>query len=103
MGAARPALRALWVMEAIRVSEGKDPSMQVGLGNCYYDQEQWAQAANSFQIAADANKTDPSSAYDLALSLRHPGYANDPKIWFQKALRRNPDGTLRAKILDALR
>lgn len=89
--------------EAIRVSDGQFPSMQFRLGNCYYDLEQWSQAANSFKIAAEADKTDVSSAYNLALSPKHQGFGEDAKIWFQEALRRNPDATLRPKILDALR
>lgn len=77
--------------------------MQFRLGNCYFEQGNWSQAANSFRIAAESDTSDAASAYDLGLSLRRQGFENDATIWFQEALHRNPDANLRSKILDALK
>ncbi|HTD55133.1 MAG TPA: hypothetical protein VK670_07110, partial [Silvibacterium sp.] len=88
---------------AVRLSDGKYPSMQFRLGSCYFDTENWVQAANSFRLAAEADKSDPVSAFNLALSLSRQGYSVDANEWFREALHRNPDSELRAKILNALR
>ena len=88
---------------AVRVSDGKYGFTQFRLGNCYFDTENWVQAANSFRSAAEADKSDPVSAFNLALSLSRQGYSVDANEWFREALHRNPDSELRAKILNALR
>ena len=76
--------------------------MHFRLGNCYFSTQNWEKAASSFRIAAEGDKTDPSAAYDLGLSLLRQGYTSDARQWFQEALRRNPSGELRGKILSAL-
>jgi tetratricopeptide (TPR) repeat protein len=88
--------------QAVQVSEGKFPGMHFRLGACYFDLEQWVQAGNSFRIAAEADKTDPAPAFNLALCLRHQGFTTDAKDWFREALHRNPDPDFRAKILGDL-
>jgi len=89
--------------QAVQVSEGKYSSMHFRLGARYFDLQQWIQAGNSFKIAAEADKTDPAPAFNLALCLGHQGFTIDARDWFNEALRRNPDPDLRAKILDDLR
>jgi tetratricopeptide (TPR) repeat protein len=88
--------------QAIRLSDGKYSWMQFRLGNCYFDTEDWVQAATSFRIVAEADKTDASSAYNLGLSLYNQGYKSDASVWYREALNRKPDEELRAKIQHAL-
>jgi tetratricopeptide (TPR) repeat protein len=87
---------------AIRASDGKYSWMQFRLGTCYFKTENWSQAATSFRLSADGDKTDAVSAYDLGLSLSRQGYESDALQWYREALRRNPDAETRAKILSAL-
>jgi tetratricopeptide (TPR) repeat protein len=87
---------------AIRVSDGKYPSMQFRLGVCYFAAEDWKKAETSFRIAAQADKTDAPSAYNLGLSLQRQGYGGDALTWFQEALNRKPDVEVRATILRAI-
>lgn len=89
--------------EAVRVSDGKYPYMQFRLGTCYFAEGNWAMAENSFRIAANSDKTDAASAFNLALSLSRQGMDSDAQVWFREALKRNPDPELRAKIENALR
>jgi hypothetical protein len=88
---------------AIRASDGKYPFMQFQLGQCYFDTEDWSKAAASYRLAADADKNDAPSAFNLALSLARQGYRSDANQWFREALNRKPDDELRAKILNALK
>ena len=83
---------------AIRVSDGKYPFMQEQLGECYFHTEDWTRAAASFRIAAEADSTDATSAFNLGLSLMRQGYTADAREWFRSALRRNPSPGLREKI-----
>lgn len=87
---------------AIRTSDGKYPYMQFRLGTCYFSEENWPMAENSFRISAQADKSDAASAFNLGLCLNRQGAVNDAKIWFREALTRNPDKELREKILSAL-
>jgi hypothetical protein len=88
---------------AIAASDGKFRWMQFGLGNCYFDMQDWVQAAASFRISAEADKTDAASAFNLGLSLLRQGFSPDAKLWFNEALKRNPSAELREKIVGALR
>jgi tetratricopeptide (TPR) repeat protein len=83
---------------AIRVSDGKFPSMHFLLGNCYFSTENWAMAANSFRISAEADKSDAPSAYNLALALMNDHHDVEAQEWLREALRRNPDSDIRARI-----
>lgn len=87
---------------AIRDSDGKYSWMQSDLGNCYFEEEDWSHAADSFRIAAEADKSDAASAFNLGLSLLRQGYGSDAKVWFREALNRQPDDELKAKILSQL-
>ncbi len=84
---------------AIRMSDGKYPYMHFTLGNCYFSMENWNMAANSFRIAAEADKTDVASAFNLALSYKNEERVADARDWFHEALRRNPNSDLRDRIL----
>lgn len=88
---------------AIRASDGKYPWMHFRLGYCYFHTENWSQAANSFRIAAEGDKTDAVSAYDLGLCMSRQGFEDDARNWYREALNRKPDEELRAKILASLR
>ena len=87
---------------AIRDSDGSYPWMEFRLGSCYFDEEDWSHAADSFRISAGADKTDAPSAFNLGLSLLRQGYSSDAKVWFREALDRHPDDELKAKILSEL-
>jgi tetratricopeptide (TPR) repeat protein len=88
---------------AIKLSDGKYSSFQFKLGYCYFQMENWSQAATSFRLAAEGNTTDATSAFNLGLSLSRQGFNADAKHWFTEALHRNPDPETKAKILDFLR
>lgn len=87
---------------AVQLSDGKYAFMQFRLGSCYFDSQDWSQAADSFRLAASEDTSDPVSAFNLGLSLQRQGYLEDAKVWFQEALRRNPDAELKEKILGLL-
>lgn len=87
---------------AITQSDGKFGYMHFLLGNCYFDQQNWSNAASSFRISAEADKSDAASAFNLGLSLKRQGYTSDARNWFKEALARKPDSDLRSKILNAL-
>jgi uncharacterized protein HemY len=76
--------------------------MHFVLGSCFFQAEDWAQAADSFRIAAMGDKTDAAAAYNLGLSLDRQGFTADARQWFHEALRRNPDDETKAKILSSL-
>jgi|GEM_PF-507889 len=89
--------------EAIRLSDGKYGWMHFRLGSCYFDLSDWSKAGASFRLAADADKSDPVSAYNTGLSLLRQGYKVDATEWFREALKRNPDDQLRQKLVQFLR
>ena len=88
---------------AVRVSDGKYPSMNFHLGYCYFATENWSKAESAFRLAAEADKSDAGSAFNLGLSLSREGFEADANHWFREALSRKPDDELRAKILNALK
>jgi len=88
---------------AIQASDGKYSWMHARLGNCYFDSQNWNQAAINFRLAAEADKTDAASAFNLALSLSRQGYTADADQWYREALTRNPESELRTKILAAIK
>lgn len=88
---------------AIRDSDGKYAWMHFRLASCYFEAENWSQAATSFRLAADADKSDAAAAFNLGLSLSRQGFDADARQWFREALSRKPDDQTRAKILDALK
>ena len=88
---------------AIAASDGRFGWMHFGLGNCFFEARDWTSAAASFKIAADYDKTDAASAFNLALCYERQGFSVDAKFWFAEALKRNPSVDLRAKILDAMK
>lgn len=88
---------------AVRESDGKYPSMNFRLGYCYFKTEGWSRAASAFRLAAEGDKNDAVSAFNLGLSLSRQGYDSDANHWFREALNRKPNEELRAKILNALK
>ena len=88
---------------AVRSSDGKYPWMIFRLGSCYFDTENWSQAATNFQLAANADKTNAAAAFNLGLSFARQGFTSDAQVWLREALKRNPDDELRAKIMNELK
>lgn len=88
---------------AVRASDGKYSWMQFRLGTCYFASEDWTHAETSFRLAAQADKADAASAFNLGLSLQRQGYGSDAQVWFREALNRKPNNELRGKILSAMK
>jgi hypothetical protein len=88
---------------AIALSDGKYAYMHFRLGSCHFAAEHWSQAAASFRLAAEADKSDAGAAFNLGLSLARQGYASDARQWYREALTRKPVEELREKILNALK
>jgi serine protease Do len=88
---------------AVRLSDGKYPFMNFRLGYCYFAGGDFSRAASAFRLAADGDKNDAVSAFNLGLSLSRQGFETDANHWFREALSRKPDDELRAKILSALK
>jgi serine protease Do len=88
---------------AVRVSDGKYPWMNFQLGYCYFATGDFSRAASAFRVAAEGDKNDAVSAFNLGLSLSRQGFEADANHWFREALSRKPDDELRAKIVSALR
>jgi hypothetical protein len=88
---------------AVSVSDGKYPWMNFRLGYCYFAMEDYSRAASAFRLAAEGDKNDAVSAFNLGLSLSRQGFETDANHWFREALGRRPDDELRAKILSALK
>lgn len=88
---------------AVRVSDGKYPWMNFRLGYCYFATADFSRAASAFRLAADGDKNDAVSAFNLGLSLSRQGFQADANHWFHEALGRKPDDELRAKIVSALK
>ena len=88
---------------AVRVSDGKYPFMNFRLGYCYFAAGDFSRAASAFRLAAESDKNDAASAFNLGLSLSRQGFEADANHWFREALGRKPDDELRAKILSALK
>lgn len=82
---------------ALSLSDGKFADMHFRLGNLYFDQQDWQQAGESFQQAAQIDKSDAASAYNAGLCLAKQGDNTDALPWFQEVLKRNPDADLRSK------
>jgi Flp pilus assembly protein TadD len=77
--------------------------MNFHLGYCYFAAGDFSRAASAFRLAAEGDKNDAVSAFNLGLSLSRQGFEADANHWFREALGRKPDDELRAKILSALR
>jgi len=88
---------------AVRVSDGKYPSMNFQLGYCYFAGGDFSRAEPAFRLAAEGDKNDAVSAFNLGLSLSRQGFGADADHWFREALNRKPDDELRAKILNLLK
>jgi hypothetical protein len=90
-------------LSAVRESDGKYPWMNFHLGYCYFATGDFSRAASAFRLAADGDKTDAVSAFNLGLSLSRQGFDGDANHWYREALSRKPDDELRAKIVSALK
>ena len=77
--------------------------MNFHLGYCYFATADFSRAASAFRLAAEGDKNDAVSAFNLGLSLSRQGFGADANHWFHEALARKPGDELRAKILSALR
>jgi len=73
--------------------------MHFTLGSVYFELENWELSRQSFEKAAELDKTDFGAPYNIALCLAHLGYSRDAANWFEEAPRRDPNNPKRADIL----
>jgi tetratricopeptide (TPR) repeat protein len=89
--------------EAIRLTDGKWAFMHFRLGSAYFELQNWELARDSYLKAAELDKRDPASAYNVALCLQNLRYFTDAATWYEEYLRRKPDSTDRDEILGRIR
>jgi tetratricopeptide (TPR) repeat protein len=85
--------------QAIRLSDGKWPSMHFHLGNAYFELENWEFARQSFEKAAQMDQKDDAAAYNVALCYVNLKYYNDAANWYEEVLRRNPNHPQKQEIV----
>lgn len=85
--------------QAIRLSDGKIPSMHFRLAAAYFETENWEFARQSFEMAAKLEPKDSAAPYNVALCLARLGYRADAARWYEEVLRRNPNHPERQQIL----
>jgi S1-C subfamily serine protease/Flp pilus assembly protein TadD len=89
--------------QAIRLSDGKFSMMHFHLGSSYFNLENYEIAKQSYQKAAELDKTDFASAYNVGLCLHRLHYFHDAADWYEEALRRDPSNKKRGELLDTIR
>jgi tetratricopeptide (TPR) repeat protein len=89
--------------EAIRLTDGKWAFMHFRLGSAYFELQNWELARDSYLQAAKLDKTEPASAYNVALCYEKLGYLFDAAKWYEEYLRRKPDTSDRDEILGRVR
>ena len=89
--------------EAIRLSDGKWPTMHFTLGSAYFEAENFLLAKQSFEKAAELSPKNDVAAYNVAVCYARLGYYRDAANWYEEALRRNPTRSDRADLQDRIR
>jgi tetratricopeptide (TPR) repeat protein len=84
---------------SIRLSDGKYSWMHFTLGSAYFQLENWELSRQSFEKAAELDKTDFAAPYNIALCFTNLGYSRDAANWYEEALRRDPNNAKRTDIL----
>lgn len=84
---------------AIRLSDGRYGWMHFHLGSAYFDIENWQLSRQSFEKAAELERTDDAAAYNVAICYERLGYRNDAANWYEEVLRRAPNHKERQDIL----
>ena len=83
---------------AIRLADGKWSSGHFSLGSALFDLRQFAEAAKSFEKAAELDPSDSGSAYNVAVSYLNARFDRDALRWYRETLRRNPQHPQRDEI-----
>ncbi len=89
--------------QALQWSDGKYSSTHFLLGSAYFDTANWALASQSYEKAAELDKTDTAAAYNVALCLGRLGYYRDAAKWYEEVLRRDPAYKDREEILQKIK
>jgi len=89
--------------QAIRLSDGKFAWMHFNLGSAYFSLENWDFALQSYEKAAELSPEEPAAAYNAALCQQRLGHFGDAVHWYQEYLRRKPNATDKAEILERIR
>jgi len=89
--------------QALRLSDGKYSWMHFRLGSIYFEMENWDAARRSYEKASELEPQDPAAAYNVALCYTRLGYYRDAARWYEEYLRRKPNASDRAHILERIR
>ncbi len=76
---------------ALRLADGRFAFEHFLLGSIYFDLRQWDLASAAFEHAANLDKTDASSTYNIGLCMMNKGYKADAVDWFRETLKRKPN------------
>jgi tetratricopeptide (TPR) repeat protein len=76
--------------QAIKLSDGKHSYMHFVLGAAYFGLEDWTNARQSYEKAAELEPKDSAAAYNVAVCNQRLGYFTDAVRWYEEVLRRNP-------------
>src|SRR5687767_9893503 len=90
-GQQRPSEAVAAARAAVRLSDGKYSSMHFALGSALFDLKQYAEAAQSYQKAAELSPNDSAAAHNVALSFHNLEFYSDAVRWYRETLRRNPN------------
>ena len=88
--------------QAIRLSDGGVAEYHFTLGSAYFKMENWQLARQSYEKAADLDLKDPASAYNVALCFQKERYFLDAAHWYEEYLRRNPNASDKADVLNQI-
>jgi tetratricopeptide (TPR) repeat protein len=88
--------------EAVQLSDGKYGFMHFHLGAAYFQLQNWQFAQQSFQKAAELDKSNAAAAYNVALCSQRMGFFRDAIQWYEEYLRRSPDAADKSDVLDQI-
>jgi tetratricopeptide (TPR) repeat protein len=102
-GLHRPQEAIVAAQHAIVLSDGKYGSMHFHLAAAYFDIENWESARESYQKSAELDLQDSASAYNMAACYQRQGNWLEAAHWYEEYLRRAPNASDRAEVLDRIR
>jgi tetratricopeptide (TPR) repeat protein len=83
---------------ALRLSDGKDFLYHFELGSAYFGLQQWPEARQAFQKAAEIEPKDAAAAYNVAVSFYNAQYYEDALTWYREVLKRDPNYPNRQQV-----
>jgi tetratricopeptide (TPR) repeat protein len=79
------------ILEQMSRSEPKNPDLKAQLGNAYYDQAQYRQAAEAYQESLDLRPQDPNVETDMGTCFHYLGETDKALEVFERVLSYKPD------------